>query len=65
MKNKRIGKRIVKLENKLIIILIGIIVGFKEGEGLLKDYFDMIMIDDLYGEKIWELVESKMVEIVF
>nr|UWI50923.1 stage V sporulation protein AD [Clostridioides difficile] len=62
MKNKRIGKRTVKLENKPTIISAGTIVGSKEGEGPLKDYFDMIMTDDLYGEKTWELAESKMVE---
>lgn len=62
MKNKRIGKRTVKLENKPTIISTGTIVGPKEGEGPLKDYFDMIMTDDLYGEKTWELAESKMVE---
>ncbi|PBH81507.1 stage V sporulation protein AD [Clostridioides difficile] len=55
-------KRTVKLENKPTIISTGTIVGPKEGEGPLKDYFDMIMTDDLYGEKTWELAESKMVE---
>lgn len=62
MKNKRIGKRTVKLENKPTIISSASVVGPKEGEGPLKDYFDMILTDDLYGEKTWELAESKMVE---
>jgi len=26
----------------------------------LKDKFDLILSDDLYGEKTWELSESKM-----
>lgn len=62
MKNKRIGSRTVKLENSPTIISAASVVGAKEGEGPLKDYFDLILSDDLYGEKSWELAESKMVE---
>lgn len=64
MKSKRIGQRTVKLENNPTIIATSSIVGPKEGEGPLKDYFDMILEDDLFGEKSWELAESKMVETV-
>ncbi|MBE7074405.1 MAG: stage V sporulation protein AD [Clostridiales bacterium] len=38
------------------------IVGPKEGLGSLKNYFDYIMKDDLYGEKTYEKAERKMVE---
>lgn len=62
MKNKRIGSRTVKLKNNPTIISAASVVGAKEGEGPLKDYFDLILSDDLYGEKSWELAESKMVE---
>lgn len=62
MKNKRIGSRTVKLENSPTIISAASVVGPKEGEGPLKEYFDLILSDDLYGEKSWELAESKMVE---
>lgn len=62
MKSKRIGSRTVKLENNPTIISAASVVGPKEGEGPLKDYFDLILSDDLYGEKSWELAESKMVE---
>lgn len=62
MKNKRIGSRTVKLQNSPTIIAAASVVGAKEGEGPLKDYFDLILSDDLYGEKSWELAESKMVE---
>ena len=62
MKNKRIGSRTVKLENSPTIISSAAIVGPKEGEGPLREYFDMILEDDLFGEKSWELSESKMVE---
>ncbi|WP_081712283.1 stage V sporulation protein AD [[Clostridium] dakarense] len=62
MKNKRIGQRTVKMQNKPTIISAASVVGPKEGEGPLKDYFDLVLTDDLYGEKSWELAESKMVE---
>ena len=38
------------------------IVGPKEGLGSLKNYFDYIMKDDLFGEKTYEKAERKMVE---
>ncbi len=38
------------------------IVGPKEGKGSLKNYFDYIMKDDLFGEKTYEKAERKMVE---
>lgn len=64
MNNIRIGKRTVKLNNKPTIIAASSIVGPKEGQGPLKDKFDLIMDDDLYGQKSWELAESKMVQTV-
>ena len=62
MESKRIGKRTVKMQNNPTIISTACIAGPKEGEGPLKDYFDLILTDDLYGEKSWELAESKMVQ---
>ena len=62
MKSKRIGKRTVKMQNKPTIISTASVAGPKEGEGPLKDYFDLVLTDDLYGEKTWELAESKMVQ---
>lgn len=38
------------------------IVGPKEGKGSLKNYFDYIMRDDMFGEKTYEKAERKMVE---
>ncbi len=64
MENKRIGNRTVKLTNNPTIIEATSIVGPKEAEGPLKDYFDIIIEDHLYGEKSWELAESKMVQTV-
>lgn len=36
------------------------IVGKKEGEGPLGDYFDMVCEDPMFGEKTWETAESTM-----
>ena len=64
MANKRVGKRTVKLQNNPTIISAASVVGPKEGQGPLKDKFDLILSDDLYGEKTWELAESKMVQTI-
>lgn len=58
----RIGKRTVKLKNNPTIISATSIVGPKESQGPLKDYFDILLDDDLFGEKSWELAESKMIQ---
>lgn len=62
MRNKRIGKRTMKMVNCPRIISTASVVGPKEGEGPLKEKFDIILPDDLYGEKTWELAESKMIQ---
>ena len=49
-------------KNKPHIIGCYSIVGPKEGLGSLKNYFDYIMKDDLFGEKTYEKAERKMVE---
>lgn len=60
MAEKKLGAQTVKFVNPPSIISSGTIVGPKEGQGPLKDYFDMILIDDTYGEKSWEKAECKM-----
>ncbi|MBS3995229.1 MAG: stage V sporulation protein AD [Alkaliphilus sp.] len=60
MATKRMGKQTVKFEKPPSIIGTSSVVGLKEGEGPLREYFDTILTDDLYGEKSWELAESKM-----
>lgn len=57
---KKIGKQTVKFTRPPYIIATATTVGPKEGEGPLRNYFDTILSDDLYGEKSWELAESKM-----
>ena len=37
------------------------IAGKKEGDGPLGDWFDVLLEDDLLGQKSWELAESEMV----
>ncbi|MGL5380849.1 stage V sporulation protein AD [Clostridium sp.] len=57
---KKIGKHTVKLNNPPKIISTYSIVGPKEGEGPLKDYFDEILTDDTFGEDSFEKAESEM-----
>ncbi|MBZ4644683.1 MAG: stage sporulation protein [Petroclostridium sp.] len=57
---KRLGKQTVKLQYPPSIISTASIVGKKEGEGPLKDYFDQILDDGYWGEKTWEKAESKI-----
>ncbi len=52
----------VFFKNKPRIIGNYSIVGPKEGKGSLKNYFDYIMKDDMFGEKTYEKAERKMVE---
>jgi stage V sporulation protein AD len=59
---KRIGMRTVKLENPPSILSTYTIVGPKEGEGPLREYFDEILEDDLWGQESWEKSESKIQE---
>lgn len=56
------GNQTVFFKNKPRIIGSYSIVGPKEGLGSLKNYFDYIMKNDLYGEKTYEKAERKMVE---
>lgn len=59
---KRIGNQTIKLKNPPSIMSGYTIVGPKEGEGPLKDYFDFILEDDLWGQESWEKAESKIQE---
>lgn len=56
---KRIGVQTVKLAQPPSIISTASIVGPKEGEGPLKEYFDIILEDDIWGEESFEKTESK------
>lgn len=57
---KRVGKQTIKLDSKPKIISAYSVVGPKEGEGPLSDYFDLILQDDLNGQKSYEKAESSI-----
>jgi stage V sporulation protein AD len=58
--NKRAGKQTVKLESRPKILATASVVGPKEGEGPLKDYFDIIIKDDTNGKDSFEKAESSI-----
>ena len=51
---KKIKRQTIKFKNPVYIISTSSTVGPKEGEGPLKDFFDLILEDSLYGEISWE-----------
>lgn len=57
---KKLGKQTIKFLNPPSIISTATIVGPKEGEGPLKDYFDKIIQDDLCGMDSWEKGEAEI-----
>ncbi len=50
----------IELKNKPRILCSASIVGEKEAEGPLGQYFDSVMTNGRFGEKSWEKAESKM-----
>lgn len=59
---KKLGLQTVKFQNPPSIISTYTIVGPKEGDGPLKDYFDMILEDDMWGQESFEKSEAKIQE---
>lgn len=57
---KRLGKQTVELKTSVNIMATAAIVGKKEGEGPLRDHFDIVLEDAEWGEETWEKTESKM-----
>lgn len=55
---KKIGKQTYNIKDDVVIRDTFTVVGSKEGEGPLKDKFDLI-VDDLWGEDSWEKSERK------
>lgn len=54
------GAASIAFENPVFIQSTASIVGKKEGEGPLKDYFDLICEDPMFGADTWEAAESTM-----
>jgi stage V sporulation protein AD len=60
MLNKKVGNQTVRLSNPPKIIATHSIVGPKEGEGPISEYFDEILNDDTLGKGSFEKAESQM-----
>lgn len=59
---KKLGSQTIKFENPPSIVGTASIVGPKEGQGRFKDYFDLILNDNIYQEDSWERAEKKMLK---
>ena len=59
---KKTGKQTISFSNSPIITGWYSVVGPKEGEGPLKNYFDKILEDSKFGEETWEKAESKLLK---
>lgn len=55
---KQIGKSTLEFTDRPRVIGFGSVVGKKEGEGPLKDWFDKVYFDTTMGDKSWEKAES-------
>ena len=62
---KRLGKQTVQLPSQPVISSFAAVGGQKEGEGPLKEGFDLISSDSYFGEKTWERAESSMIRQCF
>ncbi len=62
---KRIGKHTLELTNRPRVLGFGSVVGKKEGEGPVKEWFDRIFSDTTMGGETWEKAEAKLQEEAF
>lgn len=62
---KRIGHNTIGFEELPVIIGYGSVVGKKEAEGPLKNYFDKLIFDSYAGKDSWEKAESLFQEEAF
>ena len=62
---KHLGKQTVRLSHPPSIAAGACVVGKKEGEGPLRQWFDYISEDSYFGEKTWEKAESAMLRQCF
>ena len=59
---KKIGNQSYILTNPVTILNTASIVGPKEKEGPLHQYFDQCLEDEFWGENSWEKAESKIIK---
>lgn len=58
--NQKLGRQTVTFGTPPIIAAHAAVVGAKEGQGPLKDDFDMIVSDDKMGQESWDLAEGML-----
>lgn len=59
---QKIGKQTVKFDAPPSILQTASIVGPKEADGPLAQYFDQCLEDEFWGESSWEKAESKIIK---
>ena len=59
---KKVGKQSYILSNPITIKESASIVGPKEKNGPLHQFFDKCLEDEFWGEKSWEKAESKIIK---
>ncbi len=59
--SKKLGRSTIEMENAPVIRASAAVVGKKEGEGPLKEEFDLINNDTSFSQETWEKAESEMV----
>ena len=59
---KKLGKQTLQLDSPVNILETASIVGPKESNGPLAEYFDKCIEDEFWGEKSWEKAESKFIK---
>lgn len=57
---RHIGSQSMEFDMNISILSTASTVGKKEGEGPLREYFDVILTDNIKGLKSWEKAESKI-----
>lgn len=58
--DRRQGKQTLAFSHPPVILATASVVGPKEGQGPLGQYFDSVKDDTVLGQKSWELAEKKM-----
>ena len=59
---KKIGNQTICLESNPVILETASIVGPKESNGPIANYFDKCLEDEFWGEQTWEKAESKIIK---
>jgi len=63
MTQKKLGKQTIQFYTAPVLKSWASVVGPKEGEGPLREYFDMILEDNLEkGDKSWEATEQRLMQ---